>query len=190
MQKPEENNLNKEGPCKKAGVGASIGLLILGAIVMLFPSFSASLLPLTIGVGVLIYGVFELCLTFAGQGQTALGLPRPVLGVIFIAVALVMIFNRTLSLVYIAVVFGMWSLVSGVMRIRAAFISVEKGRERNFGCIDGVLRLLLGGLVLIQPFASAVAWSFVLGVFLLCAGVSTLITSLWFRKLTQNTPYL
>ena len=95
-------------------------LCVLGLTALVWPGRVAKILPLCIGAAILGLGLCEVASGFLARAfcqSTYLQRMRKLQGFVNVAVGLVF-FNRTLSLMFIAVVLGVWAVAFGALRLR------------------------------------------------------------------------
>ena len=161
-----------------ARLGAHWGLLlalglvmiVLGVVALALPG--ATLLAITIVVAVQfgVSGVFAIVQAFrdddAGAGsRTLFGL----LGALSILVGLLVLRDPLQSLLVIALLLGAWWVVTGIVE---AVTAITRGDQpdRWWRLAMGVLSLLAGGFVLVQPAMSLVVLEIVLAIWMLVYG--------------------
>ncbi len=170
---------------KWISITVGTALIALGAIVIIWPQFIVNAVPMLIGVALLCLGVFELLNGMHHRSVTALGVPVLLQGIVNIAVGCVFLFNSNVSVVFVGVVLGLWALVSGIVSLRGAFLRRCMGAF-GYSCIDGVLKILVGLLLVIHPFGGIAAWMVVLGIFFVFVGISVVISALTFGRLLND----
>lgn len=164
-------------------VTAGVLLVILGLFAILAPALVVKILPITLGLFVLAFGVYELTTGYRKRAAEPLFLPRCVQGIASVAVGLVLVLNRKLSVMFLGVVLGFWGIVSGVISLRMT----AQYRKQNLpgSYWDGVLKIVLGCVMLAFPFGGMAAWTAVLGWFALFAGICALVSSYFLYKMTK-----
>lgn len=175
---------------KTVPVLVGVALVALGLVAIIAPRTVVKVLPLLLGLVVLILGLYELFTGFdKSAGLNLLGMPRFLQGVINIAVGAVLVFNRSLSVMFLGVVLGLWGIISGGISLRTAFAWRKKGARASLW--DGFLKIVIGVVMLAFPFGGMAAWAAVLGWFSLFAGISVLISAYFFhRYMDGNGPFL
>ena len=87
-------------------------LCVLGLTALVWPGRVAKILPLCIGAAILGLGLCEVASGFLAKSFLPEYIPgmRKLQGFVNVAVGLVFLLNRTLSLMFIAVVLGVWAV--------------------------------------------------------------------------------
>lgn len=168
-----------------AGAGALLCALGLAALIR--PMAVMSPLPVLIGLCVLVLGVTEvayrLCLRAAGEE----GGPPLLQGLAALAVGVVLLLNRSVSIVFLGVVLALWLFVSAVLRGRLAVQRARAGLPWGSLAADGGLKLLLALFMLLRPVKSMSLWTQILGAAFLITGVSVILSALYFDKAFHDT---
>ena len=143
-----------------------IVFFILGLIGLFRPIGSLAAVTIVLGFILLLDALGALFLTFAC---------RRYLGVfwslLLCAAGIAMIVNPVKADVLIAVVLGVWLIVTGVSELVSASVSPS----RFFLSGSGILSILIGVLLAVAPFAGLAAFSTIVAVLLLISGIEMLV---------------
>ncbi|MDO4392844.1 MAG: DUF308 domain-containing protein [Bacillota bacterium] len=95
-------------------------------------------------------------------------------GMVTLMLGILVLANQLVADTSIHMVFGMWLLVSGVLRLEAASRINFKNKKKNFliTFITGLLTTLLGIFGFINPLVSFVSTIVLLGTFMLMQGIN------------------
>lgn len=163
-------------------------LCVFGLTALLWPGRVARVLPMCIGVAMLGLGVCELVvglLPGAGAPEYIPGM-RKLRGIANIAAGLVFLFNRTLSLMFIAVVLGVLALVFGALRAHDAMRRRAAGLAWGGCAVDAALKLGVGAFMLTSPLGSMAVWTAMVGLFFLLVGVSVIFSAVYIDRLPHD----
>lgn len=165
----------------------SIALCILGAVLIIFPQISASVLGILTGVLMIVFGIVKLIGYFskdlyrlAFQYDLAFGILSAALGTILLLKT-----DRAMS--FICIVLGISVLADGLFKIQIAFDS------RRFGirlwwlilCL-AILTGMVGLLLVFRPTESIPVLMVLLGISLLSDGILSLSTVLTAVKIIRH----
>ena len=163
-------------------------LCLLGLTALFRPMWVAEILPLCIGVAILCLGASELAESFAQKGHAPryiVGMSR-LHGVVNIAVGLVFLFNRTVTLLFIAVTLGLWAAAFGFLRLADARRRRVAGVPWRGCAVDAAAKLVIGVAILASPFTSVKVWTIMTGIFFLVVGVSVISSALFLDRLPHD----
>ena len=104
---------------------------------------------------------------------------RGVLGIVFGVIAIVW---PDITLLALAVLWGVWALVDGVGSFAQAFQPGTEGGRRALLVVMGVIALLAGLFAIFRPFSAAVILAWVIGIWLIVRGVFELFGAFSSRR--------
>lgn len=167
---------------------AGVMMCVLGGAALLFPDQVAKLLHLCLGVGILGLGVCELAAGFAGRGDAPAYIVsiRRLHGVVNVAVGLVFLLNRTLSVLFAAVALGVWACAFGLIRLLDALHRRLRGAAWGGCAADAAVKFLLGVCMLASPWRSLRIWMILLGVFFVVVGISVICSARFLDRLPHD----
>lgn len=163
-------------------------LCLFGLAALAWPKSMVRLLPAAIGIAILVLGACELAAGFAARDAA----PRYIAGMrrlhggVNLAVGLVFLFNRTLSLVFIGVTLGVWALLFGLLRLRDA-LRRRADCQPWGGCLaDAAAKLAIGAAMLASPLGGMAVWTVLVGLFFLFVGASVICSALYLDRLPHD----
>lgn len=163
-------------------------LCAFGLFAMLRPAAVIRMLHVCVGAAILVLGVCELAAGFAAKGTQPRGVSgmQRLRGGVNVAVGLVFLLNRTLSLMFVGVTLGVWSILFGLLRLRDAL-------RRRAACLpwggcaaDAAAKLAIGAGMLAGPLLSMAIWMSLIGLFFLFVGVSVIYSTLYLDRLPHD----
>ena len=134
---------------------------------------------LLLGVFMLISGVAEIALFIWGRdfyfGSAGLLLD----GILTVLLSLFLLFNRAFTLLSLPVLFAMWLMFSGVMRIVGS-VELRALGMRNWGWITllGIVLLAAGFIGLMDPWLGVQALGVTLGLCFILEGLDSIVSGL------------
>ena len=163
-------------------------LCVLGLTALVWPGRVAKILPLCIGAAILGLGLCEVASGFLAKSFLPEYIPgmRILQGFVNVAVGLVFLLNRTLSLMFIAVVLGVWGVAFGAQRLRDALRRRASGQP--WGCCagDAAVKFAVGIFMLASPLGSMAAWTVMVGLFFLFVGASVIFSAVYLDRLPHD----
>lgn len=158
-------------------IGLSAGMALLGLVLILWPETSALTVCWLLGVLCLALGVCQIaryCRLGALGVLFRFDLGGGILGVL---AGLLLLLHPAGALMVLPVIGGFYILVEGVFTLQAA-VELQRFGLPRWGLTLGlgVLDLLLGFLLILDPFEGAAALMIYLGISLLVIGVSGIYT--------------
>lgn len=158
-------------------IGLSAGMALLGLVLILWPETSAITVCWLLGALCLALGVCQIaryCRLGALGVLFRFDLGGGILGVL---AGLLLLLHPAGALMVLPVIGGFYILVEGVFTLQAA-VELQRFGLPRWGLTLGlgVLDLLLGFLLILDPFEGAAALMIYLGISLLVTGVSGIYT--------------
>ena len=147
-----------------------IAAIVFGVLAFAWPGITVVSLVILYGAYAFVDGVFSI---FAAIGG---GTPAPrwwlaVVGILGVLAGLIAFANPVLVGIYLLWFIGAWALVSGVMEIIGA-IRLRKEIDNEWMLIlHGVISVLFGILLLVEPLTAALALIWVIGAYAIAAGL-------------------
>ena len=155
---------------------AGVLLIAAGIVCLLSPSAAVTALSVFLGIAVLVSGIADIMIFVRGQGLLFGAGWFLADGVAAVILSLFLLFNRAFTTLTLPFIFGMWLLFSGVNAFVNSFELKLLG-VRGWGWFTA-LGLLLAGVgffSFLDPLASFVAITVLVGVFLILQGIASLL---------------
>lgn len=158
--------------------------ILFGLIAVIFPFAALGSLVLVLSAYLAADGVLAIVSAVraarAGERWAWLGVE----GVLNIGAALVALFLPGLTVLALVILLAAWAVVSGIAMLVAAF----RGREGKLWLgLGGVISVVWGVLLYIQPIAGAVVLTFWLGLYALAFGFVLLVMGFRVRNRTTGS---
>lgn len=157
------------------------GVLMLACGAFCFMNLGQTFLSLAFVVGIVmvINGIIHTLAYLVGRGLHNKGDNNGwilVDGLITLVLGILVLCNQLVIDIAIPMVFGMWVLVSGILRIEAASRINREKKSTNFKStlVTGILTIMIGIFGFINPIMSWVSVVFLLGIFLCIQGINVI----------------
>jgi uncharacterized membrane protein HdeD (DUF308 family) len=159
------------------------GILTLaaGLAVLVWPSQTLLVIAVLFGIQLIVSGIFRLVAAFAVDATSGTRVLLALLGILSVIVGLWAVRHVSLTLLALAVLLGIYWIVSGTIELFAA-ISHRETRERGWTIFMGVLSILAGLVVLVWPAPSLLTLALVLGIWLVIFGVMEIMAAFRLRQ--------
>lgn len=165
-----------------AVIGISVCAIILGLILIFYPSMSLKTLGVIGGIYLLAHGTVLLYLSFK---LSKVFVPYETMfnGAFSILLGIVLLCKPDSVSVLIAIAFGMWIISSSVNNIKVAYFFREIEQFPSVLMIlIGVLDIILGCLVIINPFETSISLTVFIGIILCIHSIFNIINMIILRK--------
>ena len=165
-------------------VGLVLGIvtIVFGVLFLTNPAATSVTFALVVGMYWFARGIVDICLIFADRTMWGLKLAFGALGIIAGWLVMSLVINKpllgTLGLATAYVwVLGIMGIAMGIVDIVQMFQGAGWGRG-----LLGVLMILLGGWLMLNPTSGALALPWVIGVLMIAFGAMAAIASFAFRE--------
>ena len=154
---------------------AGVLLIVAGVVCMSWEVAALASLALFLGVSMLVSGVVDILIFFAGRSAMFGSGWFLVDGILTVILAVFILFNQAFTMLTLPFVFGMWLIFSGITRFVQSF-DLKAFGARGWGWFTaiGLIMALAGVISFLNPVAGMEAISVVLGVSLILEGVSAI----------------
>lgn len=155
-----------------AALGA-LGFALLGLILLLWPGISAVVVCRAVGLALLLYGGIQCIQLLRLSGRTPLGTAALVLNLVITAAGIWVLAEPEAVLSMIPILTGIILLFHGIQDVAGALNLRRDGYPRWWvALVIGIVTALFGVLLFVYPFEAVEVTFRVIGVFLLCDGLS------------------
>lgn len=167
-------------------LGFGIATVLLGIIALAWPGRTLLVVAVLFGVQLIVMGIFRFVSAFAledvsGGNRVLLAL----LGVIALIVGLYAVRHAALTLLVLAVLLGIFWIVSGAIELFTS-LSHREMRGRGWAMLAGALSVLAGIVVLAYPGISLVVLAIFLSLWLLIYGAMEIMLAFQVRALGRS----
>ena len=169
--------------------------VVMGIALIYDPHFFTRVVGLIVGGIMAVYGAIALMRYFIAHKSDPENATGLVSGIIFVTAGVFIMVRPDFIPKVIALIFGCYMLISGVVNIQEALYVKSRGEAKWLRAfLPGVLTALLGVLLFINPLLLATATLRVLGVCLLAAGILNITGSFSigrsvFKRVKDREPY-
>lgn len=154
--------------------------VLFGILAIVWPEITVLSLALLFGVYTLLDGITSIVMGI-GQGTDRVYLiGLGILGVIAGVIALVW---PQITVIVLLVVIAVWAIVAGVMQIAAAIRLRKVIRNEWFLALSGIISLVLGLLLIVQPAEGAIALVIAIATFAIVWGITLVVLGFRIRTL-------
>jgi uncharacterized membrane protein HdeD (DUF308 family) len=154
--------------------------LILGVLIVAYPSASLQVIAIFLGLSLFLNGLFRLVMAFTevAEGHRALW---AILGVLSILVGILCLKHVFQTIAILALLLGAYWVVDGIIGFFAS-VSRKDTPNRGWAIFTSVLAFIAGIVVLVYPIKSAVTLAWVLGLWLIVLGIVGIIGAFMARS--------
>lgn len=160
--------------------------LIFGIMAVAWPGITLVVLAIVFGAYAIVDGVLAaVAATRAAKGQRAPLILLAIAGLLF---GIMCVVWPGLTVLVIALLIGIWAIVTGVMDIVTAIRMRKEIRGEWLHVLAGALSVLFGLLVLAWPATGALTIALIIGIYAILAGIALIVLSFRVRRLRESRP--
>jgi uncharacterized membrane protein HdeD (DUF308 family) len=157
---------------------ASLGL---GVILAVWPGETLKVVAVLVGIQFLVSGVVRIIGALASRSaETSLRVLLALTGAVAVIVGLLCLRDPLQTILTITLILGVWWVASGLIDIVGAILSPDPGR-RGWDIFSGIVNVLAGGYLLVDPNLSLGVLVFITSAWLIVVGVIAIVSALRLR---------
>jgi uncharacterized membrane protein HdeD (DUF308 family) len=147
-----------------------IALVVLGFFAVALPGLTVVGFAIGFAVYLVAVGIINLITTFSSASLLPLWFLNVVLAAVEVGVGLYLLRHLSLSIATLLLLVGLVLVVRGILEVISAFGDGYESKHRSLLAIVGVLSLVAGVVVWAYPTTSALAFTWVVGLYGIAAG--------------------
>jgi uncharacterized membrane protein HdeD (DUF308 family) len=164
-----------------------IALVVFGVLALAAPMLAAVAVNAFIAWLIVLAGVVHLVLAFHVHGAGSM-IWKLLVGIAYVCFGGYLIVHPLLGVASLTLVLATLFLIEGVLDI-ILFFRMRSMRGSSWVLVDGIVTLLLGGLIYMQwPSSSAWAIGTLVGISMIISGMTRVMLSLAVRKTAKAVP--
>lgn len=172
----------------KAGyIVLSVLLILAGMVLIVHPSFSISVIGITTGIFMIVFGIFKLVGYFSRDLFRLAFQYDLAFGILLIALGAIVLLKPESVMNFICIAMGISVLADGLFKIQIAADSRQFGIKGWWLILAAAVAACLVGLVLVfRPSGSTQVLTVIFGISMVADGVLNLITVLMAVKIVKH----
>ncbi|GAB1513805.1 HdeD family acid-resistance protein [Actinophytocola sp. KF-1] len=156
--------------------------VLFGVLAIVWPGLTVLALALLFGVYTLLDGITSIVMGIGQGTDRVYMITLGVLGVIAGVIALVW---PQITVIVLLVIIAVWAIFAGVMQIAAAIRLRKVIRNEWFLAVSGIVALVLGLLLIVQPAEGAIALVVAIATFAIVWGLTLVVLGFRLRTLAS-----
>jgi uncharacterized membrane protein HdeD (DUF308 family) len=163
-----------------------LAAIIFGILAFIWPGITLTVLILFYGAYAIVDGVLALFVAMRSGGQHVWALVLE--GIIGIGAGLIAFFWPAITALALLYVIAVWAILTGVVEVIAAIRFRQVITNEWAFILSGVLSVVFGLLLVIQPGAGALALVWLIGLYAILFGIGLLAFAWRLRGLLEHMP--
>ncbi len=154
-----------------------LAAILLGLVLLIWPDIAATLVITVIGAICIVIGLFDIIRYFMLETRMALVSNALAFGLVWIAVGIAVICLKELLISLLFLFCGLIVLAGGIVKIQSTLCFKRMAAAKWYlELISACVSVILGALILFNPFSSAVLLMRVIGIALVLEGGADLVS--------------
>ena len=162
---------------------SSLLFIALGVFLLIKPGTANKVIGYTLGAIMLISGITSIIKYFTNKDQLSFFRFELVYGILSTLLSVFIIFNPLTVTGFITILLGLWMTISGTIKIQQA-LELKRYKEDYWmiALAISILTLILGVLVIFNPFDGTKLITEVVGIFVILYGVLDIVEAILIRR--------
>ncbi|AKQ54679.1 HdeD family acid-resistance protein [Bordetella hinzii] len=156
--------------------------VLFGLLALFLPGITLAALVLVWGAYALVDGVFALIAGWRIRDQDKPLWPLVLVGITGLAAGIVTFLWPGVTALVLLYIIAFWAIVAGVFQIAAAIRFRKEIQNEWLHGLSGLVSLLFGVMLVIQPGAGALALVWVIGLYAVFFGILLLVLALRLKR--------
>ncbi|WP_094814580.1 HdeD family acid-resistance protein [Bordetella genomosp. 12] len=156
--------------------------VLFGLLAMFLPGLTLAILVMVWGAYALVDGVFALIAGWRIRDQQKPLWPLILVGITGLAAGIVTFLWPGITALMLLYIIAFWAIVSGVFQIIAAIRFRKEMQNEWLHGLSGLISLLFGLMLVVQPGAGALALVWVIGVYAVFFGILLLVLAVRMKR--------
>jgi uncharacterized membrane protein HdeD (DUF308 family) len=163
----------------KGSIVLSICLIVVSLFLIFKPEVSLSVLFICLGCFLLVVGIMHTISYFSSPKEFKAFSFELIEGIVYIILGFVLIFNPNIIKAFLPIIIGCWMIINSIVRFQLAFnLKSSDNPSWALMLILSFVTLILGIVMVINPFASIAALTMICGIMLLISEIINIIESI------------
>ena len=147
--------------------------VILGLVLLIFPGTTTQIVCMLLGIVLFAYGAIQIVLNLFNKERTIVSQGMLVLGIVFAVIGGWIMLKPEMIIMAVPVIVGVLIVIHGLHNATQAFALKSSGYEKWWvDFLLGALTVVLGGILIYNPFKVVNTVVRLIGIFLIYDGLS------------------
>ncbi len=152
--------------------------MVIGLSMLIEPEFISNIICYIIGAFCLIMGGLAIYTYICSEAYGPLGVSFLILSIIFISLGLFIVFNPVAFASFIPLVMGLLLVIESFCKMQSSFTLKKYNYDAWYQVlIVSIIVFILGIVLIVSPFKTAILLIRILGLILVIDGISSIVTA-------------
>ena len=165
----------------------SVIFIVIGLFLIIKPETTLSLISYVLGIVILINGIITLIRYYSNHEKSNLFDFGLVFGIVEIIIAIIFISEPVALASIIPLILGIWIFINGIFKLQVALnLKHLNSASWIYSAVISCLSILLGLVLILNPFEGAIVITQIIGGFLVGYAVLDFLQSRTIKKTLQD----
>ncbi len=147
--------------------------VILGLVLLIWPGTTTQIVCMLLGIVLLVYGAVQIVIYLASRERNIVSQGMMLLGIVFAVMGVWILLKPEMIIMAVPVIVGVMIAIHGLHNVVQAVALKKDGYERWWvAFLMGILTVILGGILIYNPFTVMDTVVRLIGIFLIYDGLS------------------
>lgn len=161
--------------CEKSMLISTVITLVLGIVLLIEPSGSIQVLTAIVAILSMLIGGLQIIEYIRQKREEKMMSLSLALGVILLSVGIYLMFNLKSLVIFFTNIIGIAICIKALFKIQYAFNVKGLSNKWTYNLIVGVVSMILGIILICNPFKSAELFLRIIGVLLLISSIAEIV---------------
>ena len=163
----------------RSSIITSILMIIVAVLLIVKPIKTMEWIVTLLSVIIIIDGIFDFINYFKSDKETKLYSFGLVEGLLEVLAGILIILDKDVLIAFLPLILGIWIILKNIVKVQLAINLKQICSDWYLPLIVAILSLLLGILIILNPFGSMITITLLSGIFLLVTEVFNLIENIY-----------
>lgn len=165
---------------EKTSIATSILLIIFAMFLIFKPEASLNFIVIVIGAFMALVGIIHMVSYFTSNKEFKSMSTELIEGTLYAVIGIFLIFKPNILNEFLGVIVGTWQIIQFIIKFQFAFnLKSVSSPAWSLMLISSLLHLILGLLIILNPFGTVVAITTIAGIILLVTEIANIFESLY-----------
>lgn len=149
--------------------------ILFGILILAWPGLTIGVLVIIYGVFALVGGILSMIISLFSIGKYSNWWVMFLEGVLGFIVGGIVLKWPAISLLLLVIIIGIWAIISGIAQIITAFFVRQQIKNEWLMALSGLISLLFGLLLFSWPISGIIVLSWLIGFYALLLGIFLIV---------------
>lgn len=168
---------------EKNSIIINILMVLVSILLIINPAGVLNMVTIVFGIDILADGLFNIAAYFGTDKSYRIYSGKLFEGIIVSTAGILILLNKSLLISILPMVIGIWIIVRSIMKLQLSLnLKSMEVSKWIWVLVSAVISLLLGILIIMNPFGTMITITILAGIFLLISSITDLIESVFIIK--------